>query len=73
MDVLDKKMMIMAAGGLALTAVTVVSVGLIMYKQTKRIRNNMRCIGKGLYQFGSALQLLSGTDCEDDTECCETC
>ena len=69
----DKKAMIMAAGGLALTAVAVVAVGLMVRKQTNKLRANMRSVSQGIYKFGTALQLLSGADAEDDCErsvCC---
>ncbi len=69
----DKKAMIMAAGGLALTAVAVVAVGLMVHKQTNKLRANMRSVSRGIYKFGTALQLLSGADAEDDCENCVAC
>ena len=69
----DKKAMIMAAGGLALTAVAVVAVGLMVRKQTNKLRANMRSVSRGIYKFGSALQLLSGAEEEDDCENCVAC
>ncbi len=69
----DKKAMIMAAGGLALTAVAVVAVGLMVHKQTNKLRANMRSVSRGIYKFGTALQLLSGADAEDDCENCVVC
>ncbi len=69
----DKKTWMMAAGGLVLAAIAVTAVGVIVHRQTVKIRANMRSVSRGLYKFGSALQLLSGADCEDDTENCVIC
>lgn len=73
MDVFDKKTLIMAAGGVVLCAAVVVAAGIMLHRQTAKIRANMRSVSRGLYKFGSALQLLSGADCEDDTENCMMC
>lgn len=69
----DKKTMIMAAGGLALMAVATVAVGVMVHKQTNKIRANMRSVSRGIYNFGTALQLLSGAGAEDDCENCVVC
>ncbi len=70
----DKKTMIMAAGGLALMAVATVAVGVMVHRQTSKIRANMRSVSRGIYNFGTALQLLSGAaDTEDDCENCVMC
>lgn len=69
----DKRTMIMAMGGLALTAVAVVAAGAIVHRQSAKIRANMQAISRGLYHFGSALQLLSGAGAEDDAENCVMC
>lgn len=58
---------------LMLAAVAVVATGLMIRKQTSKLRSNMRSVSRGIYKFGSALQLLSGADDEDDCErsvCC---
>ena len=75
MDMLfDKKTMIMAMGGLVLMAVTTVAVGVMVHRQTNKIRANMRSVSRGIYNFGSALQLLSGAaGAEDDCETCVAC
>ena len=67
------KMILLAAGGIALTAIAVVTAGLIVRKQTSKLRANMRSVSRGVYNFGTALQLLSGADAEDACEngsCC---
>ena len=67
------KMILLAAGGIALTAVAVVVAGLAVRKQTNKLRANMRSLSRGVYKFGTALQLLSGADAEDACEngtCC---
>ncbi len=69
----DRKTLMLAAGGLALLAVTVVAVGLMVRKQANKLRSNMRSVSHGIYKFGTALQLLSGVDTEDDCERCMTC
>lgn len=72
----NKNMWMLAIGGLAVTAVAmvmVVAAGLMIRKQTNKLRANMRSVSQGIYKFGSALQLLSGVDAEDDCERCVTC
>lgn len=70
----DKKTMIMAMGGLVLMAVATVAVGVMVHRQTNKIRANMRSVSRGIYNFGSALQLLSGAaGAEDDCENCVAC
>jgi hypothetical protein len=73
MKMFHNKMILLAAGGIALTAVAVVVAGLAVRKQTNKLRANMRSLSRGVYNFGTALQLLSGADAEDDCErsgCC---
>lgn len=71
---LDKKTLMLAAGGLALGAVAVIAVGVTVHKQANRLRSNMRTLSRGIYHFGSALQLLSGAAVsEDDCESCSVC
>ncbi len=69
----DKRLLMLAIGGLALTAVAVVGAGLMVRKQTNKLRANMRSVSHGIYKFGTALQLLSGVDTEDDGERCVSC
>ena len=71
-----KNMWMLAIGGLAVAAVATVAVvaaGLMIRKQTNKLRSNMRAVSQGIYKFGTALQLLSGADAEDDCERCVTC
>jgi hypothetical protein len=73
MKMFHNKMILLAAGGIALTAVAVVVAGLAVRKQTNKLRANMRSLSRGVYNFGTALQLLSGADAEDACEngsCC---
>ena len=71
-----KNMWIPVIGGLAMAALAagaVVIAGLMIRKQTCKLRSNMRSVSQGIYKFGTALQLLSGADAEDDCErsvCC---
>ena len=70
---MDRRIFMLAAGGIALTAIAVVTAGLIVRKQTSKLRANMRSVSRGVYNFGTALQLLSGADAEDVCEngtCC---
>ncbi len=71
---MDKRMLLLAIGGLALVGVLAVAAGLTVRRQTNKLRNNIRTVSRGIYNFGSALQLLSGADAaEDDCERCTTC
>jgi hypothetical protein len=73
MKMFHNKMILLAAGGIVLTAVAVVVAGLAVRKQTNKLRANMRSLSRGVYNFGTALQLLSGADAEDACEngtCC---
>ena len=65
----DRKTLMIMAGGLALTAVAVIAAGVLVRRQTNKIRANMRSVSHGIYKFGSALQLLSGVDAEDEERC----
>ena len=70
---LDKKMLYLAVGGMALVAVATVTAGLIVRKQANKLRRNVRSISRGVYNFGTALQLLSGAADEQECEgsvCC---
>ena len=69
----DRRFLMLAVGGIALAVVAVVAAGLMVRKQTNKLRANMRSVSHGIYKFGTALQLLSGVDTEDDCErsgCC---
>ena len=68
----DRRTLILAVGGLALTVIAVAAAGLMVRKQTNKLRANMRSVSHGIYKFGTALQLLSGVDTEDDCERCVT-
>ena len=70
---LDKKTLMLAAGGLALGAVAVIAVGLTVHRQASRLRSHMRTVSRGIYHFGSALQLLSGAAAQDECDCCSEC
>ena len=72
-----KNMWMLVLGGLAVAAVAVVgalAAALTIRKQANKLRANMRSVSRGVYNFGTALQLLSGADtAEDDCEngtCC---
>ena len=70
---LDKKMLYLAVGGMALVAVATVTAGLIVRKQANKLRRNVRTISRGVYNFDTALQLLSGAAAEEECEgsvCC---
>ncbi len=69
----DRRFLMLAVGGIALAVVAVVAAGLMVRKQTNKLRANMRSVSHGIYKFGTALQLLSGVDSEDDCERCVTC
>ena len=70
---LDKKSVIMVMGGVAVAAAAVAVAGVMINRQTARIRNNVRAISRGMYNFGSALQLLSGAQSADECERYEAC
>lgn len=72
-DMFDKKTLLFALGGLVMTAVAVIAVGLTVRKQTNKLRQHIRTVSRGVYNFGSALQLLSGAGGEDDCESCSVC
>ncbi len=69
----DKKGLIMVAGGITVAAVAVAVAGVMISRQTSRIRGNMRAISRGMYNVGSALQLLSGAQSADECERYEVC
>ncbi len=66
----DKKMLVLAVGGMALVAVAAIAAGIAVRKQTNKLRSNMRAVSRGVYNFGTALQLLSGADAEEECESC---
>ena len=70
----DRRFLMMAVGGIALAVVAVVAAGLMVRKQANKLRANMHSLSRSVYNFGTALQLLSGADAaEDDCErsnCC---
>ncbi len=56
-----------------MAVVAVVAAGLMVRKQANKLRANMRSVSRGVYNFGTALQLLSGAHAEDACEesgCC---
>ena len=67
-----KNMWMIALGGLAVAAVAMIgalAAGLLVRKQANKLRANIRSVSRGVYNFGTALQLLSGADAaEDDCE-----
>ena len=71
-----KNMWMLALGGLAVAAVAMVgalAAALTIRKQANKLRANMRSLSRGVYNFGTALQLLSGAHAEDACEesgCC---
>ena len=73
---MHKNIFMLAIGGLAVAAIAAIAVlaaGLTVRKQANKLRSNMRSVSQGIYKFGTALQLLSGADAEDDCEnvvCC---
>ena len=69
----DKKMLYLAVGGMALVAVATVTAGLIVRKQANKLKRNIRTVSRGVYNFGTALQLLSGAAAEEECESCATC
>ena len=70
----DRRFLMMAVGGIALAVVAVVAAGLMVRKQANKLRANMHSLSRSVYNFGTALQLLSVADAaEDDCErsnCC---
>ncbi len=69
----DRRFMMLAVGGIALIAVAAVAAILTVRKQANKLRANMRSVSRGVYNFGTALQLLSGANAEDACEesgCC---
>ena len=66
----DKKMLYLAVGGMALVAVATVTAGLMVRKQANRLKRNIRTVSRGVYNFGTALQLLSGAAAEEECESC---
>ena len=70
MVMLNRNMLYLALGGLALTGVMAVVVGVTVHRQTTKLKSNIRTVSRGIYNFGTALQLLSGAATEDECECC---
>ena len=66
----DKKMLYLAVGGVAILAVAMVAAGLMVRKQANKLKRNVRTVSRGIYNFGTALQLLSGAAAEEDCESC---
>ena len=69
----DKKMLYLAVGGVAILAVAMVAAGLMVHKQANKLKRNVRTVSRGIYNFGTALQLLSGAAAEEDCESCASC
>ena len=71
-----KNMWMIALGGLAVAVVAMVgalAAALTIRKQANKLRSNMRQVSRGVYNFGTALQLLSGAADEQECEgsvCC---
>lgn len=68
---LDKKGLLVVAGGVTVAAVAVAVAGMMITRQTSRIKSNVRAISRGMYNVGSALQLLSGAQSAEECERCE--
>ena len=66
----DKKMLYLAVGGVAILAVAMVAAGLMVRKQANKLKRNVRTVSRGIYNFGTALQLLSGAAAEEEYESC---
>ena len=64
-----RKSLIMVAGGVVLTAAAIAAAGIVIGRQAERIRNNVHAFSRGMYNVGSALQLLSGAQPEADCDC----
>lgn len=69
----DKKMLYLAVGGVAILAVSMVAAGLMVRKQANKLKRNVRTVSRGIYNFGTALQLLSGAAAEEECESCASC
>ena len=69
----DKKMLYLAVGGVAILAVAMVAAGLMVHKQANKLKRNVRTVSRGIYNFGTALQLLSGAAAEEDCDSCASC
>ena len=72
-----KNLWVPTLGVIAVVAVAMIgalAAILTVRKQANKLRANMRSVSRGVYNFGTALQLLSGADAaEDDCEngtCC---
>lgn len=71
-----KNLWMLMLGGIGVTLVAMIGVliaGLTIRKQANKLRANMRSVSRGVYNFGTALQLLSGANAEDACEesgCC---
>ena len=68
-----KNMWMIALGGLAVAVVAMVgalAAALTIRKQANKLRSNMRQVSRGVYNFGTALQLLSGAQAEDECVNC---
>ena len=69
----DKKMLYLAVGSVAILAVAMVAAGLMVHKQANKLKRNVRTVSRGIYNFGTALQLLSGAAAEEECESCASC
>ena len=69
----DRKILYLALGGLALMGVMAVAIGVTVHRQTTKLKRNIRTVSRGVYNFGTALQLLSGAAAEEDCDSCATC
>jgi hypothetical protein len=73
----QKNVWMIALGGIAIAVVAMIgalAAALTIRKQASKLRANMRSVSRGVYNFGTALQLLSGADAaEDDCEISTCC
>ncbi len=69
----DRRLLFLAIGGLALVGILALAAALTVRRQMGKLRNNIRTVSRGVYNFGTALQLLSGAAEEEDCERCTTC
>ena len=69
----DKKMMVLVIGGVATMGMLMLLAFITIRKQTNKLRNNMRTVSRGIYNFGTALQLLSGAASDEECDSCATC
>ena len=69
----DKKMMVLGIGGVATMGMFMLLAFITIRKQTNKLRNNMRTVSRGIYNFGTALQLLSGAASEEECDSCASC